>query len=903
MRPLTLAIQAFGSFAARVEVDFKVFGDSALFLIHGPTGAGKTTLLDALCFALYGETSGGERDARTMRSDHAPATLETRVELEFSLGAKRYRVLRKPAQRRPKLRGEGWREVPAEAQLDRADDAGEWTSLATQPGKVSAAIRALLGFDSAQFRQVIVLPQGRFRELLDAGSDQREAILQTLFSTDYCRTLADALRRRARALEEAGRDKRTRRAALLQHAGHESVEALVEQRAVLANELTQRRAVEKSARERDAAARKALERGRVAVRAAREHEEAEKRLAEAVKRRESAAMRQTEAAARLTSEQACAPERAALARKQAELEALTQAVTALAHAGARQSAALKRRNAAQLEREREEAAFVAARKKLEQQRAEREKVLALASRSEVLALRLKEATAQQERRTRLLRVRKELTEAGRKLHAAMEEVAVADTRLAGAQQRLEDVEHAWSAAQAGLLAATLHPGMPCPVCGGAEHPAPARAVADGLSETTLRNAREDVRKAASAREAAQTKRHEADKAAENLRTQASELERSSEEMLDPVSLRKELEVAQAAARRLEELEDEFSRCEQAMQRAEASAREAGSAREEAARELATAETEARVLQQSVPENLRAEGALKAAIERVTIDRTALEDALTRAVEAAQESAAALAGAQSAERAAQEALARAAEGVRAAGDTSTSDLAALETASTEAAQTLEGALLAMNEMAGKVKELDRTLQALETLAAEATEVEQQYAVFGRLAEVAGGANPLRMSFQRFVLATLLDEVLEAASLRLVRMSRSRYELQRRREAGDQRMAGGLELEVFDHYTGVSRPANTLSGGESFLAALALAFGLADVVQSRAGGVQMDTLFIDEGFGTLDPESLDFALSTLVDLREKGRLVGLISHVAELRERIDARLEVVAGPSGSSLRVTV
>src|SRR5690606_35757018 len=181
--------------------------------------------------------------------------------------------------------------------------------------------------------------------------------------------------------------------------------------------------------------------------------------------------------------------------------------------------------------------------------------------------------------------------------------------------------------------------------------------------------------------------------------------------------------------------------------------------------------------------------------------------------------------------------------------------------------------------------------------------QQYAVFGRLAEVAGGANPLRMSFQRFVLATLLDEVLEAASLRLARMSRNRYELQRRREAGDQRMAGGLELEVFDHYTGASRPANTLSGGESFLAALALALGLADVVQSRAGGVQMDTLFIDEGFGTLDPESLDFALSTLVDLREKGRMVGLISHVAELRERVDARLEVLAGPAGSRLRTVV
>src|SRR5690606_10991420 len=256
------------------EIDFTTFGDSALFLIHGPTGAGKTTLLDAICFALYGDTSGGERDARAMRSDHASAKVETEVELEFTLGEKRYRVFRKPAQRRPKLRGEGWREVPAEAQLDRMGDDGEWQSLATQPGKVSAAIRDLLGFDSAQFRQVIVLPQGRFRELLDARSEQREAILQTLFRTEICRALADELKRRARALEDAGRDNRTRREQLLEHAGHETLEALAEHRGELATEHARLQAGEAPAREREAAARAALERGRSVAQVLRERDEA-----------------------------------------------------------------------------------------------------------------------------------------------------------------------------------------------------------------------------------------------------------------------------------------------------------------------------------------------------------------------------------------------------------------------------------------------------------------------------------------------------------------------------------------------------------------------------------------------------------------------------------------------------
>jgi exonuclease SbcC len=215
--------------------------------------------------------------------------------------------------------------------------------------------------------------------------------------------------------------------------------------------------------------------------------------------------------------------------------------------------------------------------------------------------------------------------------------------------------------------------------------------------------------------------------------------------------------------------------------------------------------------------------------------------------------------------------------------------------------LERLLAQLQQLSAQIGAVDRALAALAALAAEGQDVDARYAVLGRLAEVANGANPLRMTFQRFVLATLLDEVLEAASLRLTRMSRSRFELRRVVGVLDQRTAGGLELEVFDHFTGTARPANTLSGGEGFLASLSLALGLADVVQSRAGGIQMETLFIDEGFGTLDPESLDFALRTLIDLQQAGRLVGVISHVAELKERMDVRLEVRAGARGSEVQI--
>jgi exonuclease SbcC len=155
----------------------------------------------------------------------------------------------------------------------------------------------------------------------------------------------------------------------------------------------------------------------------------------------------------------------------------------------------------------------------------------------------------------------------------------------------------------------------------------------------------------------------------------------------------------------------------------------------------------------------------------------------------------------------------------------------------------------------------------------------------------------MTFQRFVLAALLDDVLLATSERLKLMSKGRFYLQRTSVRADRRAAAGLDLEVYDTYTGTTRPVNTLSGGESFLASLSLALGLADVVQAYAGGIHLETIFVDEGFGSLDPEALDLAFRTLVDLQRGGRLVGIISHVPELKERMDIRLEVTRTNRGS------
>lgn len=185
------------------------------------------------------------------------------------------------------------------------------------------------------------------------------------------------------------------------------------------------------------------------------------------------------------------------------------------------------------------------------------------------------------------------------------------------------------------------------------------------------------------------------------------------------------------------------------------------------------------------------------------------------------------------------------------------------------------------------------------------MDKENAFIYSLSDVAnGGASGIKgVTFERYVLGTLLEEVTLAANQRLLQMSRGRYELRREALDGKGRGSRGLDLSVFDSYTGYERSAKTLSGGETFLASLALALGLADCIQAYAGGLHLDTIFIDEGFGTLDPETLDIAMQTLVDLQESGRLVGIISHVPELKQRISARLEVTLGDRGSQAHFVV
>jgi exonuclease SbcC len=254
-----------------------------------------------------------------------------------------------------------------------------------------------------------------------------------------------------------------------------------------------------------------------------------------------------------------------------------------------------------------------------------------------------------------------------------------------------------------------------------------------------------------------------------------------------------------------------------------------------------------------------------------------ENALLLARSAAEESAAAIAGA------------------------GRPDLAALEQEEIAARHASEAVIGELHVLGDRRATLEKTQAALEQLLAEQAALEAEYGVLGRLARIANGGNAYNLSLQRFVLSVLLDEVLVEAGHRLRVMSRGRYQLSRREEVRDARSKSGLELDVEDAYTGRVRSVATLSGGESFMAALALALGLSDVVQAHSGGIRLDTLFIDEGFGSLDADALDLAIRTLIDLQASGRMVGIISHVPELKQQMDVQVVVEPGASGSHLRL--
>lgn len=1018
MRPVLLTMTAFGPYAGTEAVDFREATDAGLFGIYGATGSGKSSIFNAMTFALFGEGAKREQPIGTMRSGHADADRLTEVSLLFELGEKRYFVRRQPDQSRPKKRGEGETTDAHKAWLFDAtlvpvdevtvDNCG--TVLAeTKVGEVLKQVKDLLGYGVEQFRQIVLLPQGRFERFLVADSDQRLAILRELFDVSLYQRLAARMKDDAAAARREYQDGRRIVGQRLADVGFASTDELAVGIAAAA-EAAAARHVEADGAE---AAAGIAEQAHLAAETVEglfgAAEKAESRKLDLLREqpavdalqlvvtRAEKAQRAVDLASRLTEMDASrriaveAEEKARGAARDARIEhGRREEAFRIARQGADRIDGLKAR-IMEIDRRKEllrsaeglEAKLAARRTELraaqtafdaaevERERLDRLRVdladrVDSARRSSVthagLSAKLISANADlaaakaydlAERRS--VKAKADLAKARKAHEAAACEVEPLRAAAAAAERSFID-------AQAQVLAGMhLVDGEPCPVCGSAEHPSPAEGEGDPREfEIAMRSARELLDDAVSRANRAEAEAASAGAASKEREAEFDALPRPASSIAEVAKAVAELEA------RIEALGEVVAPAELEQQAAAAGTDlAAAAAAAEGTREiLQKARTDEAVAARAyddaiagVPEPLRAPGVLdREAVEVSATIRTlsdALADAdekLRKAATARDTTAAGVTGAVDAVARAEEAVGRARASfdtrlVEVGLDQASYDLGCADipkipghaerinthrkevaiaeaqaTAAHDAIRGVErpdvGALAAVRDGAraerlrtrqvaadadAARKVLDDLLASLSDQLARLARLEEETGPLRELAEAFAGDNPLRTTLETFAIGAMFDHVLDAANLRLDPMTGGRYRFERDVQAVGGRTRRGLDVRVHDVQTGRLREISTLSGGETFIAALSLALGLADVVEMSHGRIRLDTIFIDEGFGSLDTENdggtLDRVLQVLQEIVGRNRAVGLISHVPLVQQAVPNGFSIMGGIGGS------
>lgn len=902
MKPLRLLMQAFGPYLERTEIDFTGFAPGGIFLITGPTGGGKTSILDAMCFALYCRATGEGRDFSGMRCMSAPPELDTLAELDFMLDGEVYRFSRR--QYTHKKRG-GETELRETHECYALDGEGEARLLKSGSAlAVTQKAEELLHLNYKQFRQVIVLPQGDFLRLLRAGSREKGEILRTLFSAEVWERLREGFRQREKSLEAAAREAGDLRDTLLRQEGAEDTRALEESAEALERELAellaQREAREKKLAETEARL-KAAEEGERLERAGRE---SAGRLMEAVERAgalEKAAP-ETEDMEKKAGELqersiAAARERERLEGKLGQLKAALGASDRAGSARREQEALQKELDSAKKEREDVAARIEAGAEYEARCRRANLSLPELLERRQALEGRAAALKELSRRREELKKAEDALEKAGRRIDRLK-------TDSGALTLRLEEQEALIRSSAALELAGTLEEGAPCPVCGAVHHPSPARPSEGGTLLSPgeldiLRSREKEVRDGlAAARGLAQGLAAETERAGEAVLEQeklcgegpgpeetAAALKEAASKAAEARKLADQLE---RAGRRLEELRgrrDAIDR-EQSEGRAKLSAlsARAGELERQAKEALDKLENrDPRALERAVREQEALSRDLAARAEELRKRAGERRQELARAKEA-------LGLARSAEEAAQRAL-----GEFRAKWPEALDLAALREEARALREEEQGRLQAIGRAQGAIRSRRAALGSVRELDEKISGLSGEYGRVSRISRALSGGNPMKTPILQYVLSVTLDEVLVSANRFFQRLCRGRYALQL---ASGPRGGGtsGLDLEVLDGASMLPRSIETLSGGEQFLASLSLAFGLSDVVQGHSGAVGLDSIFIDEGFGSLDSEALDAAMKALALLQSGGRMIGVISHVRELQGRIPDRIQVTSTAEG-------
>ena len=912
MRPLRLEMTAFGPYAGTVILPLEELGKNGLYLITGVTGAGKTSIFDAITFALYGQASGKNRSARALRSKYADPTVETEVKLTFEHRGKEYTITRKPDQERVKKRGEGTVDAKAEVEF-----CAPGQSPITKINEVDSAIKELLGIDREQFSQIAMISQGDFMRLLTAGTDERMVIFRKLFGTEIFKELqkrllaeksqaekqfeqvrgtiqgyikdvlpeeenTENISRVVRLIEEKLQADETEETELRKRiATIDEQSGVLQQEIGKAEEVAKAKASLQTIDQEIEAARQAI-----ATAKAKLQEEEQK----APRRKEI-----TAAIAKLESQKPEYEELKKIRDTQAEAETqLKDAETKAANA--EDNKQKYQEETAKLEREAEE------KKDAKLRVAELESAIAVI----------------QEKQKRI-----------EELETAVEELDRLETSFAKAQNayleakahyencsdEYERMNRHFLDAQAGIIAEQLAPGAPCPVCGSTEHPSPAPIAAEAPSEAELNEKRETMQKAASEQQAKSTKAGELNGQKNNaLETIGREAARvlgtvgdgaeTGEEFVVEIKKRiqessaalrgdydkasADLKTEEASVKRLAELDEQIKKTRDELGKAEKTITEA-------AQQKAVLQEKTKALTASAEEK-------SAKLEYESLDK--LNEAIgllqqeDRALEAAYE----VARKDCEEKTKQEiGFAGRKKELEAIVSRGTEiDLEAARQKLTEISEEKKAAQERQQELNTRMQIHRNAVEKISQQSEAMKKAEDELKWIKVLSDTAGGTltEKEKITLETYVQMAYFDRILQKANARFRIMSDNQYEFKRRRESDNKRSKTGLDLDIIDHYNGSERSVETLSGGESFMASLSLALGLSDEIQASSGGIELDTLFVDEGFGTLDEDTLAQAMRALSKIAENDRLVGIISHVSELKEKITKQIVVTKRKTGGS-----
>ena len=912
MRPHKLTISAFGPYAGKTEIDFDKFGTKGLFLITGDTGAGKTTIFDAITYALFGEASGNSRDDSMFRSTYADPDVSTFVELQFEYCGKQYLVRRSPKQERPKARGAGYTSQNAEASLQ----IGEETPI-TNLKDVNAKLIEILGVNFSQYSQIAMIAQGQFRELLLAETKKRAEIFRSIFKTYGYLSLQKKLQEDANALYGEVQNKRRSAvqyvdgAVCLENSEY-APELKAAKKKVEDNEMTIREMT-------DLISTILSDEQQKENNLKEEQERLDKRIAEiqgqlkAVedynKNKENHDNAVAEKVRREKEEKPSLDNKLKEAQShQPEIDQLTNDISVMSAKMPKYvelSQCIKdieknERNIKTNDADYEKAGkdYEALKAGIDKKEKELNEINGKKPGEEKVKVdaRIKALGEESEK---LAKLKKDIDSYGKeeaKLPELREKAQEAEMKRKNAFDQYEEKYHLFIAEQAGYLAEELEEGQPCPVCGSTHHPQLAQKAPEAPTKKELDLLKDVVEKL----------RTSVEKAASDCSSKAASLKSTKEALLPRIkellgdcefdntdnmieskqeSIRVENETLTKTLGRLnqlierkntidtelpndrkmlEELAQKKGELEGAKIKLETNKKNLEEKHKNLKEELTySSEEEAqKALDEKKKKKGELDGAIKSAEKNINDYNTSLAE-LSGTIKQLAE------------------LIKVVPSVNV--EEATLQKETLEKERGEKDNIIK-ALHTNNTINDKIIEnVSKTLDALSTL-------EEEYSMKKLLYETANGKlnGKEHISLEAYVQSAYFERIIQRANTRLMVMSSGQYELRRRLtySGGGQ---SGLELNVLDHYNGTERDVHSLSGGEQFKASLSLALGLSDEIQESAGGIQLDTMFVDEGFGSLDENSLQQALKALNELTEGNRLIGIISHVADLK-KIDRQIIV-------------